>query len=106
MHRPTAAIAALFLAACTTTGTGGGVAGDGIVGGSPPEIAGKCDASDAQVLIGERVSEEIGQRLLNITGAEMLRWGPPRTAMTMDFRADRLTVSYDDDMAITRISCG
>ena len=29
----------------------------------------------------------------------------PRTAVTMDFRPDRLTVSYDDAMVITQVSC-
>jgi hypothetical protein len=43
---------------------------------------------------------------LTLTGAKVLRWVPPRTAVTMDFRADRLTVSYDDNMTIDRISCG
>ncbi|HMO68727.1 MAG TPA: I78 family peptidase inhibitor, partial [Novosphingobium sp.] len=40
------------------------------------------------------------------TGARTLRWMPPRTAVTMDYRADRLTVSYDDNRIIERISCG
>jgi hypothetical protein len=34
-----------------------------------------------------------------------LRWVPPRTAVTMDYRPDRLTVSYDDAMVITKVSC-
>jgi len=36
----------------------------------------------------------------------VLRWGPPRSAMTMDFRQDRVTVAYDDAMIITHIACG
>ena len=43
--------------------------------------------------------------MLKATGARHLRWVPPRTAVTMDFRADRLTVSYDDNMVIERVSC-
>ena len=35
-----------------------------------------------------------------------LRWGGPGMAMTMDFRPDRLTVSYDEAMTITSARCG
>ncbi|WP_170234972.1 I78 family peptidase inhibitor [Croceicoccus sediminis] len=67
---------------------------------------GACDASDAQAMLGMTASAEVGAQLLEATGARTLRWAPPRSAMTMDFRPDRLTVSYDDDMKIDRISCG
>lgn len=88
---------ALLLGACATTADG-----------EPPrrELAGECDASSVQEHIGHRASAESGATLLRLTGARTLRWVPPRTAVTMDFRADRLTVSYDDDMVIERISCG
>ena len=68
--------------------------------------AGECDASELQSHIGHTASEKSGAILLELSGARTLRWVPPRTAVTMDYRPDRLTVSYDDDMAITRISCG
>ena len=93
--------AALGLSACaTTTAT--------TPDGEPParEIEGQCDASGVQDHIGHRASAEAGATLLRLTGARILRWVPPRTAVTMDFRADRLTVSYDDNMVIERISCG
>jgi hypothetical protein len=31
---------------------------------------------------------------------------PPRTAVTMEYAYGRVTVSYDDDFAITRVTCG
>mgnify|MGYP000100222951 CR=1 FL=1 len=77
---------------------------DGI--SSPGLPLAECDASNVQSVIGERATQQVGERLLQLTGAATLRWVPPRTAVTMDFRADRLTVSYDDDMLIERISCG
>lgn len=90
----------LALAACSTA--------------SPPtdepprlrEPAGECDASAVQDHLGHRASAEAGATLLRLTGARILRWVPPRTAVTMDFRPDRLTVSYNDDMIIERITCG
>lgn len=70
------------------------------------EPAGECDASAVQDHIGHRASAAAGQTLLDLTGATTLRWVPPNTAVTMDFRADRLTVSYDQNMIIEVISCG
>ena len=65
-----------------------------------------CDASELQSHIGHKATAKSGAVLLELSGARVLRWVPPRTAVTMDYRVDRLTVSYDDDMVITRISCG
>ena len=70
------------------------------------EPVGECDAGALQDRIGQRASVELGATLLSLSGARTLRWVPPRTAVTMDFRSDRLTVTYDDDMMIERISCG
>tara|TARA_E500000305_G_scaffold101500_1_gene95114 strand:- start:125 stop:427 length:303 start_codon:yes stop_codon:yes gene_type:complete len=71
---------------------------------APPP--GQCDASGVQNYVGEVATEELGAILMQETGASILRWIPPRTAMTMDYRIERLTVAYDDDMVIERISCG
>lgn len=89
----------LPLAACATTANGD----------SPPRVrepAGECDASGVQDHVGHTASAQSGATLLRLTGAQTLRWVPPRTAVTMDFRPDRLTVSYDDSYVIDRISCG
>lgn len=56
--------------------------------------------------VGEKATVELGTHMLEATGAHILRWAPPRTAVTMDFRAGRLTVSYDDAMVIERASSG
>ena len=75
--------------------------------GDPPvrEIEGSCRAEPGQRFIGTRATAEIGGQMLAATGATILRWVPPRTAVTMDFNANRLTVSYDDAMVITQVSC-
>jgi len=89
----------LALAGCAGTGETGG----GPVAGAPQ---GECNAEAAQSMVGQQASAEAGQRLLALTGARQLRWAPPNSAMTMDFRPDRLTVSYDASMRIERITCG
>ena len=65
-----------------------------------------CDASDVADLIGQTADEAMGAVLLSRTGARTLRWVAPGMAVTMDYREDRLTVSYDDKMRIERITCG
>lgn len=77
----------------------------------PPEelpahpVAADCKAEEGQRFIGQKATGEVGTQLLAATSAHVLRWVPPRTAITMDFRADRLTVRYDDDYVIRRVSC-
>lgn len=100
MIRMTSMLAAtLALAACATTPP---------VDGEPPvrEPESTCLATGVQNFVGQRATADLGSTLLGRTGARTLRWVPPRTAVTMDFRYDRLTVSYDDSMMIERISCG
>ncbi len=93
---------ALPLAACATTTPATDTEDEYRV----REPEGECDASGVQDLVGQQATQELGARLLERTGARVLRWVPPNTAVTMDYRLDRLTVSYDADMVIERISCG
>ena len=65
-----------------------------------------CSADAAQYAVGQKTSVELAGELMKKTGARTLRWMPPRTAVTMDFRTDRLNIEYDDAMVITRVSCG
>lgn len=65
-----------------------------------------CDAAPAQGHVGQLATEAIGAKILMETGARTLRWGPPRSAWTMDYRQDRVNVRYDDAMKILDITCG
>jgi len=94
----TAIGAALALTACAS-------AENGDASSTPPPLEGRCDAEAGQSFVGQKATAETGKGLMEATGAARLRWVPPRTAVTMDFQADRLTVSYDDDMVIERVSC-
>lgn len=86
----TALAGACALAACTTTTARNNF----------------CNADPAQAFVGQKADAASGLAIRQATGADELRWGPPRSAMTMDFRQGRVTVSYDDAMTITRVSCG
>lgn len=71
---------------------------------APAEMTCKADAG--QSFVGQAATPELGSAVLKATGARTLRWGPPRSAMTMDYRQDRVNVMYDDAYKITQVSCG
>ncbi|AXU19061.1 hypothetical protein C7W88_08515 [Novosphingobium sp. THN1] len=72
----------------------------------PAMPQGTCNADAVQSHVGHKATAASGAELMRLSGARTLRWVPPRSAVTMDYRADRLTVSYDDNYTIVRISCG
>ena len=79
----------------------------GIAFGSPPAMAqGPCSHDGLDRFTGQKATADLGAELLKASGAKTLRWGGPNMAMTMDFRPDRLTVSYDDQMVVTSARCG
>lgn len=85
-----------LLAGCATTAADDSTAAPG----------GPCKNDNLQQFVGQVVSPELGAAALKESGARTLRWGPPGSAMTMDFRPDRLTISYDEASKVTTISCG
>lgn len=100
MKRSLLALSTISLAACTSA-----------YGGSdaPPAPAapkGTCDAAPAQYHVGHDATAAMGAAILKDTGAQTLRWGPPDSVWTMDYRVERVNVRYDRDMKITEITCG
>ncbi|MBB6125065.1 I78 family peptidase inhibitor [Sphingobium subterraneum] len=77
---------------------------------SPPPAANgpseECRGEALALFIGQTASSEVAARMMQASGARTLRWVAPGMAVTMDYRADRLTVSYDAAMKIDRASCG
>ncbi len=93
------AAAVLPLAACAGAGSEGP--------GTPVAAAqGPCRAEGLERFTGQKVTDALGAEILRASGAKTLRWGGPGMAMTMDFRPDRVTVSYDAQMVVTRVNCG
>ena len=74
---------------------------------APPvhDIHGTCQREPGQRFVGMKATGELGRQMLAATGAKILRWVPPRTAVTMDFNPSRLTVHYDDNYVIQTVSC-
>ncbi|MEM7781146.1 MAG: I78 family peptidase inhibitor [Pseudomonadota bacterium] len=72
----------------------------------PRDMLGVCNAQPVQIYVGETVTTDLGATILSESGAKSLRWGPPRSAWTMDYRNDRVNVRYDDNSTIIAITCG
>jgi hypothetical protein len=65
-----------------------------------------CQVTGTDQFVGQPGTSESGAEILRATKAAVLRWAPPGYALTMDFRADRVTVYLGPDRKITKISCG
>ena len=91
--------AALFTLAACTTAQGGDE-------GVPVKGEGACRSEQLNQFVGQKADAALGARMLEVSGARVLRWVAPGMAVTMDFREDRLTVSYDAGYVITQASCG
>jgi len=65
-----------------------------------------CNAAPGQLFLGERADAASGLAIRRATGADIVRWAPPRTAMTMEFAEGRVTIAYDDAMNVTAVTCG
>lgn len=72
---------------------------------TPPAPA-TCNADAAQSFVGQKATPDLGAAILKASGARTLRWVAPRSAMTMDYREDRVNVTYDDDYKIEKVNCG
>ena len=86
------------LAACTTAPA------EPVIHGETPGHT--CDATGTDHFLGQTGNSESGAAILKATHSANLRWAPPGYAITMDFRADRVTVTLDPAYKITRINCG
>jgi hypothetical protein len=102
MKQAMLALAAIGLVGCTTTAGAG--AGDAPATPSREMMA--CNAEKVQTYVGQKATEAIGTAIVKESGARTLRWGPPRSAWSMDYRTDRVNVRYDDAMTIVGITCG
>lgn len=65
-----------------------------------------CNAEPGQLFVGQKADAASGLAIRQATGADTVRWAPPRSAMTMEFMQGRVTVAYDDAMTITAVTCG
>lgn len=65
-----------------------------------------CRQQAFEEFIGQVASSEVGAEMLRVSGARVIRWVQPGMRVTMDYRADRLTVRLADNNRIITASCG
>jgi hypothetical protein len=65
-----------------------------------------CQQAGLERLAGQSPTGEIGAEILRASNAAVLRWVPHGTMITMEFRADRVTIWLTADNRIERVSCG
>lgn len=66
----------------------------------------KCNAAATSQYIGQLGTSVTGAAIMRATNAAVIRWAPPNTMLTMDYREDRVTVWVDEAQKITKIRCG
>lgn len=71
---------------------------------APP--VGTCDASQAQTLVGQVLTEALGRQAQQDTGAQRMRVLRPGQAVTMEFDGERLNLDVDADNRVTGVRCG
>ncbi|ANY20597.1 Peptidase inhibitor I78 family protein [Tsuneonella dongtanensis] len=72
-----------------------------------PAGEGSCFAERVNPWIGHVATPQYRADIAKATGAETIRWLYPDSAMTMDYRPDRLNVKLDKNTDVIRsASCG
>ncbi|MEM8726217.1 MAG: I78 family peptidase inhibitor [Pseudomonadota bacterium] len=66
----------------------------------------RCDAAPAEGFIGQTASLETAISIQKATGATIFQWVFENSAVTMDYRPERVRVTYDRDLKILEVTCG
>ena len=66
----------------------------------------ECGASLVQTFVGLRANETLRDEVARRSGAKAVRWIEPGSAVTMDFRSDRMNATLDEDGVIQTLRCG
>ena len=77
----------------------------------PPPVHGEtpghtCTTAGTDQFIGQTRTDAIAAAITRVSNAAVLRWAPSGVMLTMDYRADRVTVRLDPSNRITQIRCG
>lgn len=92
MLRPWPIAAAALLAGCATA--------------IAPPAGAECRALPEGRFVGEQATSELAAQMLRESGARAIRWVAPGMMVTMEFRADRLTVRLDPENRVASATCG
>jgi hypothetical protein len=96
--RKVLALFPLALAACSTAPA------QPVVHGETPGHT--CNTEGTDQFVGQTRSDTVAKEIKRVSNAAVLRWSPPGVMLTMDYRADRVTVWLDTANKITKLRCG
>jgi hypothetical protein len=65
-----------------------------------------CTTAGTDRFVGQQGTSANADAILRASNAAVLRWSPPNTMLTMDYRQDRVTIWLDEANKITKIRCG
>lgn len=104
-----AATAGLALSACATPPGSGNPPAE--TAATPPpadaeEMTMTCDAEKGQWAVGKLADEALVAKVKADTGSDRFRVIPPGTAVTMDYREDRVNIETDADNHVVAVRCG
>jgi hypothetical protein len=71
---------------------------------APP--VGSCDASQAQTLVGQPLTDALSQQAQQDTGATSVRVLTPGQVVTMEFNGERLNIDVDEKHVVSGVRCG
>ena len=66
----------------------------------------ECQSAGLERFAGQPATSEIGAEILRVSKAASIRWVQPGQMVTMEFRADRVTVHLAAGNRIERVNCG
>jgi hypothetical protein len=95
-------LAASLLAGCTTTSTES--ATDPVT--TTETGHSRCEAKAAEFTLGKMASPELLEQARIRAGAQNARILKPSDMVTLEYRSDRLNLNTNDNLVITRVSCG
>lgn len=73
----------------------------------PAAVAGgECRNEGLERFIGQPASQQLGAEMMRASGARVLQWINPDTAVTTDFRVERLRVHLDRNGRVESARCG
>jgi hypothetical protein len=98
------ALAPALLAGCSTAPAQAPLQDATPVHGETPGHT--CKTEGTEQFVGQTRSDELGAEIKRASNAAVVRWAPPGVMLTMDFRADRVTVRLDAANKVTQINCG
>jgi hypothetical protein len=73
---------------------------------APAELAGSCDDTQAQWIIGKTPTEKDIEQAKSDSKSDAMRSLKPGDAATMDFNPNRLNIILDEKGAVASVNCG